>query len=158
MAKGSPRPATAPQGLPPLLALIERAKEAPAAVLPTASLDLDASLRKAVAAAIAGCPLSRPQIADELTRLVGWPVTETTLNAWTAPTKETHRFPAAYLPALVRVTGSLAPLAVLAEAAGAHVVDAQTMLFAERTKLERHIKAARKGLEAIDAALPEVEL
>ncbi|MBT9556836.1 MAG: hypothetical protein IV100_12450 [Myxococcales bacterium] len=127
-------------------------------VLPTASLDLDASLRKAVATAIAGCPHSRQTIADELTRLVGREVTETTLNAWTAPTKETHRFPAAYLPALVRVTGSLAPLMVLAEAAGAHVVDSQTMLLAERTKLERSIKAARKGLVAIDAALPEVEL
>ena len=85
-------------------------------------------------------------------------MSEASLDAWVAETKEGHRFPAAYLPAFCRVTGSMEPLRVLTEAAGGYVVDHATLLLAQRTKIERTIQAAKRAAKAIDAALPEVDL
>ncbi len=115
--------------------------------------DADSRLREAVAAAIDASPLSRVQVADKLSRMVGHHVGEATVDAWLAASKDRHRIPAAYIPALCRLLGTLRPLEVLADLAGAHVVDHRTRLLAERAELDRRIAKARRDAKQIDRVL-----
>jgi hypothetical protein len=99
---------------------------------------------------IAACPLSREQIADEVSRLSGARVTRSQIDAWTAESKPGHRFPATLIPAFVSVTGSLELLQLLAAEAGVYVVNSETVMRAEITQAmeqERRQRQRRRVLE-----------
>lgn len=142
----------------PLLELVERASSETKAGLTRGVLDLDTAVRVALVESLRNSPLSRAEVADEVSRAVDRSVSEATLNAWCSESKDGHRLPAAYVPALCRITGSTLLLRVIAEASAVHVVDGQTLLLAERARRERRIAADRKALRALDAALPEEPL
>lgn len=84
----------------------ELALDAPA----PGSLLFDAEFRAALAKAIADSGKPRETIAIEMEQLLGsdpdYPISRALLDAWTAPSRTTHRFPAIYLPAFVRATGA----------------------------------------------------
>jgi len=101
------------------------------------------ALRRTINAAISACPLSRHQIAGEMSHLLGVDVTKTMIDTWTAESKEGHRFPAEYLPAFCRATGSRAPLDVLAEAAGLFVMPGPDALRAEAQRYAEEERTAR---------------
>ena len=65
---------------------------------------------------------SRAQIADEMTYLCGRAVTERMLNAFTAESREDHRFPSELERAFCKATGTDRLLKVRAELAGYKVV------------------------------------
>lgn len=87
-----------------------RQPELPLDDAPPGSLLFDAEFRAALAKAIADSGKPREAIAIEMERLLGsdpdYPVSRALLDAWTAPSRTTHRFPAIYLPAFVRATGA----------------------------------------------------
>ena len=68
-------------------------------------------LRLAIKHALKQCPLSRVQVAGEMSHLIGdVEVTRFMLDTWTAESKEGHRFPAEYLPGFLpcdRLPGAL---------------------------------------------------
>jgi len=70
----------------------------------TALLSPDLGLRRLLTAAIKRSGKKRPQIAEEMTPLVGVRVTESMLNDFTATSKRGVRFPAAWLSAFCIVT------------------------------------------------------
>lgn len=143
-----------PAAEPPLLALIrQKAAEESGFVASEAVQDPDTRLRKALSDAITASGRTRAQVADDLTESVGRRVSEPTINAWLADSKEGHRFPAAYLPAFCRAVGSLEPLVILASAAGGHVVDTTTLLLAERARADRDAAEARRRAKLLDRAL-----
>ena len=115
-----------------------------------ARLNVAARLNAAIALAIRHAPKSRETIADEMTHLLGVPVTVHMLNAWTAESKELHRFPAEFLPAFCVVTGCNDPLRILAEAAGVFTLPGPDALRAEIQKLDEEVhqlqSAKRKRL------------
>lgn len=65
----------------------------------------DNALRELISTVLAECGLSRPQIATALSEKIGRTITVSQLNDYTARTKRTARFPAAYVPAFCTVTG-----------------------------------------------------
>ena len=87
-------------------------------VAPEGELDIANRLRLALIAAIKQCPLSRHQIAGEMSHLLGHEVTKTTIDSWTAESKERNRIPAEYLPAFYRVTGDRGAIRLPAEHGG----------------------------------------
>jgi hypothetical protein len=117
------------------------------------SSNLSVSVKKAMVQDIRECRLSRPQISERLSGLVGVPVSVAMLDAYTADTKP-HRFPAAWIPAWVRITGSRRILAALCERAGFTLADRTEHRFAElgRTYLRR-----RKDEQAIADLGSELE-
>lgn len=82
------------------------------------SMNIRERLRRSLNKAIRECRLSRPQIAGEMSHLLGVDVTKSMLDAWTAESKDNYRIPAEYLPAFCMVTGSNEPIEILTEAAG----------------------------------------
>lgn len=114
-------------------------------------------LRGALCEAIRASGKSREQVADEMGRLVGEPISVAQINAWLADSKgRTHRFPAEYLPVLCQVTGSRAPLALLAEQAGAWLGSQADRLCAERWRVEMEERSLRKRKKLLEATLEAV--
>ena len=63
------------------------------------------AIRRLVDAAILCSGMSRDQIADELTKQVGEPVTSMMLFGWTSESKKRIRFPAGFVLAFCEITG-----------------------------------------------------
>lgn len=104
------------------------------------SLDLRDPLRKCICMAIKQCSLSRYEIAGKISHLLGVDVSKTTIDAWTAESKEGHRMPAEYLPAFCAVTGDLTPIRIIAELAGMFALPGPDALRSEIRKLEEESK------------------
>jgi hypothetical protein len=92
-------------------------------------------LRLALVNAIRECGLSRWEITGKRSHLLSCEVSKFMLDAWTAESKDGHRFPAEYLPAFCIATGSRRPLEVVAEASGVSVRDGEDVQRAEIQKL-----------------------
>jgi len=63
------------------------------------------AVREALTEALDACPLSREQVASELSRLTGESISINHINNWTSEAKRDWRFPMGYTTAMVTVTG-----------------------------------------------------
>ena len=84
--------------------------------------DLPHLLRAAAVAAMKPSPLSRWQIAGQVSELLHRDVSKDMIDKYTSESADGHRLPAELVPALCRVTQRPDLLLVLAEAAGYAVV------------------------------------
>jgi len=107
----------------------------------TGNLNMQAVLRRALNQAIKGCPLSRWQIAGQMSDLLDQEISKYMIDAWTAESKDGHRFPAEYLPAFCQATGCQEPLRILAEAAGLFALPGPEV---QRAKIQHHEEKIRK--------------
>ena len=133
-----------------LFEAIRRVQETTARPAAEGRLDVGKRLRAALREALKRCPLSRWEVAGRMSLLVGREVSKHMLDAYTAETKEAHRFPAEWLPAFCEATGSAEPLRVLAEAAGMFALPGPEALRAEVQRLreeEARIKRERRKRE-----------
>jgi len=102
-------------------------------------------LRGTIRSAIKNCPLSRHQIAGEMSHLAGQTITKEMIDSWTRESDEINgrpgrHIPAEYLPALCVVTESIEPLRVLGEKAGAFVFRGPEAMRAEIQRYDEKIK------------------
>lgn len=110
---------------------------------------LNISLRftDALSQAMRKCKISRYQVAAQMSELTGDDISKTMLDAYTAQSKEYHRFPAIWLPAFKAATGSCEPLAILAEASNCHLLTGEEAIYAEIARLERKEEEIRRKKE-----------
>jgi len=104
-------------------------------------------LRESLRTAIKNSPLSRHQIAGEMSHLLQETVTKEQIDSWTRESDEmngrpSRHVPAEYLPAFCQVTGCRAPIEVMGRLCGAFVLPGPDALRAEIQKIEEEIKAA----------------
>lgn len=112
-------------------------------------MNVAARLHAAIREAIRQAPKSRENIADEMTALLGVPVSVHQVNNWTAESHP-HRIPAEMLPAFCEATGCIEALRLLAEAAGVFTLPGPDALRAEVQKLreeEQRLSRERKKRE-----------
>jgi hypothetical protein len=121
------------------------------------TFDIDRRFRDSISEALKGCKLSRFGVAARMSELLGFEVTKSQLDSWTAESKEGHRFPAAYLPAFCSATGTTEPLTLLSEAMGVFVLPGPTALRAEIRKLEEDILAKQREKKKRLLFLSEME-
>ena len=105
-------------------------------------------LRQAIRAAIKNCPLSRHQIAGEMSHLLDESITKEQIDSWTRESDELNgrtprHIPAEYLPAFCKVTGDNEPLMIMGRAAGVFVLPGPEALRAEIQRLDEEINRAR---------------
>ncbi len=106
-------------------------------------LDIANRLRLSLLQAIKQCDLSRHQIAGEMSHLLGHEVSKTTIDSWTAESKERNRIPAEYLPAFCRVTGDRESIRMLAERGDMFAMPGPEALRAEIQKFSEQESKAR---------------
>jgi len=102
-------------------------------------------LRASLRQAIKDCPLSRHQIAGEMSHLLGETITKEVIDSWTRQSDEINgrpgrHVPAEYLPAFCHVTGESEPLAILGKLVGLFVLPGPEALRSEIQKLDEEIK------------------
>lgn len=104
-------------------------------------------LRSSLSSAIKACPLSRHQIAGEMSHLSGEAITKEQIDSWTAESKVDRHIPAEYLPAFCQTVGCNEPLVILCKLLNLFIVPSMEVLRAEIQKLDeehRMIKAKKK--------------
>ena len=126
---------------------IQGLRESEKKITPEGNLNLREALKSALNDAIKNCPLSRHQIAGEMSHLLGVEITKTQIDSWTAESKAGNRIPAEYIPAFCRASNSMAPLALMNEAAGIFALPGPDAIRSEIQRLadeERKARTARK--------------
>lgn len=115
--------------------------------------DLHAMIKAAAVEDLKECRWSREQVGMALTRILGREITVAQIDAVTAQTKIGHRFPADWIAAWVRVTGSRRILDLIAAEAGCWIADGDEHDLAEygrgalrRDKLDDKLGALKKRL------------
>jgi hypothetical protein len=121
------------------------------------SLNVAARLRGAMVASIKYSPLSRWEIAAQMSELTGTEVSKYMLDAWTSESKDGHRAPAEYLPAFAVATRSADAFKVLAEPAGLFVVQGPEALRAEIQKIDENIRQAQAEKRELAALLKRLD-
>jgi hypothetical protein len=122
---------------------------------PQAFSAADAQLRRALSNAIKKSGKSREQIAAEMEEVGGSdpdvPVSRAMLDAWTAPSRGSWRFPAIYLAAFIHVTGADNLLEQIVAQRGHMVLRAEDIehvvlgrMINERDRLNESIRSLRK--------------
>lgn len=118
------------------------------------SLNVQTRLCHALTNAVKTSGLSRWEIAGRMSHLLGTEITKFQLDAWTAESKEGHRFPAEYLPAFCVATSCREPLQILTDGAGLFCLPgpdalrAEIQRYAEAEATARGEKLRRKTLLA----------
>jgi len=113
-------------------------------------------LQAALRTAIKASPLSRHQIAGEMSHLVGETITAEIIDSWTRE-KDPRHIPAEFLPAFCLTTGSRGPIEVLGRAAGAFVLPGPEVVRAEIRRWDEVMAHARKEKQRRVAFLKEIE-
>jgi hypothetical protein len=121
------------------------------------SLNVKERLRASLNAAIKQCNLSRHQIAGEMSHLVGADITRTQIDSWTAESKDLNRIPAEYLPAFCRATGSIEPMRIIAEAAGAFAMPGPDAIRSEIQKLREQSRKINAELRKREIFVSQME-
>jgi hypothetical protein len=111
---------------------------------------LDQKLCKAMKVALGDHPLTRKQIAEEMSTFLGEPVSKAMLDAYVSPARETHKISVVRFLALVHVTQDRRLLELLAEMFGWSVVDEryadaikEVELAEKREEIERQLQLTR---------------
>ena len=102
-------------------------------------------LKTSMRGAIKGCPLSRHQIAGEMSHLLGESITKEMIDSWTRESDEQNGYPkrhipAEYLPAFCQVTRCHEPLQIMCQLLGIFVLPGPEALRADIQKVDEQIK------------------
>lgn len=112
------------------------------------------AVREALTVAMTGCPLSRDEIAQELSRLTGEQISATHLNNWSSEAKREWRFPAEYAAAFCRITNDSGVLGAILDGSGYGLADEKTIVAARYGRLlaekKKRAQQERELLEAMD--------
>jgi len=122
------------------------------------SLNDDRLVRAAIATTIRRCALSRVQIADSMSLLLGQRVTAKMLNSYSADSMTPNRFPVAWQRAFCQATGDDALLRCCAELAGFRLLTQAEVDLLELGREYLRQKRAAEKLRSIEERIGEVEL
>lgn len=103
-------------------------------------LNMQSTMKSALNAALKATPLSRFEVAGQMSHLLGIEISKFSIDTWTAESKDAYRIPAEYLPAFCRVTGSMEPVRLVAEAAGIFAMPGPDALRAEIQRLDEEAR------------------
>lgn len=126
----------------------------PAESLPGA-LEYGMAVRQLLADAIKASPLNARQIAARMSELTGTEITEHQLHAWTAPSRESWRFPLEYLPAFEAAAETHVITAWLAATRGGRLLVGREALNAELGRLERMRDDAGRKIKQLKTVMGE---
>lgn len=135
---------------PNQLTIFDIVKDYSATSSHTKQFQIIEDLRESLRQAIKTCPLSRHQIAGEMSHLLKETITKEQLDSWTREDQRAEEdrwirrhIPGEYLPAFCQATGSNEPLKVLGAPCGIFIMPGPEALRAEIQRLDEEIKGAQ---------------
>jgi hypothetical protein len=122
------------------------------------SLNDDSLVRETITEAIKRSGKSREQIADEMTRTLGLPVTARMITAFTSESKEMHRWPGAWDRAFCSAVNDNRLLFCLVEKAGFRVINEAEVDLLELGREFLRQKRASENVALLEKRLQGFEL
>jgi hypothetical protein len=116
------------------------------------SCNISALIRAGISDALKNCTLSRYHVAAKMSELLGREITKAQLDAFSAESKDGHRFPLEYLPAFIMATGDMSLMRMLAEQCNGYFIQNEDALKLELGKIadeERQLKERRRAIQTI---------
>lgn len=115
-------------------------------------------IRAVITRAIKQCPKGREVIAEEMTNLLGTPVTKRALDSYTSESAQQNRWPAQFTRAFCHVTGDWTLLRCVSERAGLHVISKAERKLMELGRQHLIQKRAIEMIAKLEAELSGVDL
>lgn len=106
-------------------------------------------VREIISEALKNMDRKRWEVAGQMSELCGSEITESMLNAWTAESKEGHRFPLEFVPAFCEVTGDYQLIEMAAYACGCMVAKSEEIYLLELGR----VKQAQRNLSRKESEL-----
>lgn len=100
------------------------------------SLNMGARIKEELSSALKSVPLKRWEIAGRMSEYTGAEITDSMLNAWTADSKEGHRFPLEYLAAFCWATGDYTVIEMVAKGCGCHLTKGREVVLLKMAQLD----------------------
>ncbi len=116
------------------------------------SLDIASNIRQIVTRSIKQSPQSRWHIAASMAELTGKDISKYTIDSWSCESKQSHRLPAEYVPALVRAVGDTSLIESLCRYCHGTFVPDQDLLQLELGKIleqETRLQSRKKPLKTM---------
>lgn len=121
------------------------------------SLNFNMALRHLLSEILKSSPKSRVEVSARMAELTGDHISVHSLNAWTAESREGHRFPLEYLAAFEVAAETTALTAWVADIRGGKVLMGKEALDAEIGKLERARDDATRKIKQLKQAMGDKE-
>lgn len=100
-------------------------------------LNIDLQVREYITQALKKTRLSRYEVAGKMSELLAKEITKSQLDAWSAESKEGHRFPLSYLPAFIEATGDTTLMKFIAEKCGGFYIENEDAIYTELGRIEQ---------------------
>lgn len=104
-------------------------------------------LKKKLSEGIKKSGLSRNIIAAKMSEMLGYEITKTMLDAYTAESKENHRVPAEWLPPFCMVTNYYEPIKLLNRLARLPLPDTDKLVEMEIARIRKEIEEREQELK-----------
>jgi hypothetical protein len=133
-------------------------KQAEAAEDPSTNgkASIDAAVRSLVSQALKRNRGSRYDVAARMSEILGVEISKAQLDAWSAESKENHRFPLVYAAAFCEATGDKALVRYIAKLCGGYFIEGEDALRLElgrieeqKADLQKRERAVREFLESL---------
>ena len=114
-------------------------------------LKADADVRRMLTDTLKSSPYDRNVIAERMSDLLGRQITKAQLDSWSAESKETHKFPLAYLPALIVAAEDKTLIRMISRRCDGYFIESEDALRLELVKLEdaeQDIRKRKKDLKS----------
>jgi len=100
-------------------------------------LNIDLQIRELITQALKRTKLSRYEVAGKMSELLAKEITKAQIDAWSAESKEGHRFPLSYLPAFCEATGDTTIMKFIAEKCGGFYIENEEAIYTELGRIEQ---------------------
>jgi hypothetical protein len=114
---------------------------------------IDAAVRSLISDALKKSPLSRYEIAARMSDLLGVEITKAQIDAWSAESKEHHRFPLVYIGAFADATINKSLARYVAQLCGGHFIEGEDAVRLELGRIEEQKAELQRKEQAIRAFL-----
>ena len=111
------------------------------------SFSIQNQLKEELSKGLRLCRLSRYEAAAKMSEMLGYEITKTMLDAYTAESKENHRVPAEWLPPFCMVTNYYEPIKLLNRLARLPLPDTDKLVEMEIARIRKEIEEREQELK-----------
>lgn len=122
----------------------KKQKEAASHPSTAGKASIDAAIRSMISQALKRSPLSRYQVAARMSEILGVEISKAQIDAWSAESKENHRFPLVYTAAFCKAAEDTSLIRYVAELCGGWYIEGEDAVDLTLGKIEGQIKELQK--------------
>jgi len=133
-------------------------KQAEAAASPSINgkASIDATVRAIISDSLKRSPLSRYEVAARMSEILGVEITKSQIDAWSAESKENHRFPFVYTASFCMATGDKTLVRYMAQLCEGYFIEGREALHLELGRIEEQKAELQKKESLIRETLERI--